>query len=133
MSLNPIDWSAGAVFRMSGGFTPRQTSMKPWRSGWWRRSGLGGTYALYSWQCLASAKGNWKRVYHAQWHFQMQLSWGPGLLHQWHIPGKEIHNFVKVVDHNLPVLPLPSKSSPTHTNSSNRYRLYAYFQSQQYF
>lgn len=47
-----------------------------------------------------------KRVYHAQWHFQMQLSWGPLLIASVaHTEKKkEIHNFVKVVDHNLPLL-----------------------------
>lgn len=37
-----------------------------------------------------------------------------------------MHNFVEVVDHNLPLSP-PSKSSPARANSSNRYRFYAYF------
>lgn len=49
-----------------------------------------------------------KRTYHAQWHFQMQLSWGPVLIASVaHTEGggkREIHNFVKVVDHNLPLL-----------------------------
>lgn len=48
-----------------------------------------------------------KRVAHAQWHFQMQLSWGPLLIASVaHTEGrrekKEIHNFVEVVDRNLP-------------------------------
>ena len=58
---------------------------------------------------------------------QRSSAGGPGLLHQRQILAqKEIHNFVKVVDHTLPMLS-SRQSSPPRTNSSNRYRLSAYF------
>lgn len=56
-----------------------------------------------------------KRMCHARWHFQMQLSWGPLLIASMaHTEKKkEIHNFVKALDHNLPSpFTPPSKSSP---------------------
>lgn len=94
----------------------------------WRRSGLGGTSALYSWQCLASAKGSEARIpCSVAFPNAAQLGARAYCINGTYWAKKEIHNFVKVVDHNLPVLPSPFKIITPHTNSSNRYRLYAYF------
>lgn len=101
-----MNWSVGAVFHMSGSFAEAHIR-KQWRSGWWRRSGLGGTHALYSWQCFASAEGSEAHIpCSVAFPNAAQLGacaycisgtyWGGG--------EREIHNFVKVVDHNLPLL-----------------------------
>lgn len=55
-----------------------------------------------------SGEAKWSAHANAQWHFQMQLSWGPllycisGTSREKEKKKKEIHNFVKVVDGDLP-------------------------------
>lgn len=47
---------------------------------------------------------------------QCSSAGGLGLLHQWQILAKkEIHNFVKVVDHTLRMLPSPFHNLHPHT------------------
>lgn len=60
-------------------------------------------------------QGEVKRAGHAQWHFPAPLSWRPRLIAS--VAKKEIHNFVKVVDHILPMLPPPFTvfTPPPHT------------------
>lgn len=106
MSLNPMNWSVGAVFHMSGNFTEAYIR-KQRRSGWWRRSGFGSTHALYSILTVSCfGKGKWSAYTMLSGISKCSSAGGLCLLHQWHIwgGGKEIHNFVKVLDHNLPFL-----------------------------
>lgn len=70
-----------------------------------------------------------KRVCHAQWHFQMQLSWGPRLIASMAHTGQK-RKYIILSKQQITIyqsFPPPSKSSSPHTNSSNRYRFYAYF------
>lgn len=86
------------------------------RSGWWRRSGLGGTSALYSWQCLASAKGSEARIpCSVAFPNAAQLGAQAYCINGTYWAKKEMHNFVQVVDHNLPILPSPFKNHHPHT------------------
>lgn len=63
---------------MSGGFTQADIR-RAWRSG--DGGGVGLVAHLHSIpDSVLLRQREVKRVYHAQWHFQMQLSWGPGLI-----------------------------------------------------
>lgn len=120
-----MNWSVGAVFHMSGSFT-KAYIRKQWRSGWWRRSGLGGTHALYSWQCLASAKGSEAHIpCSVAFPNAAQLGAFAYCINGTYWGEKRKYIILQSSRSQSP--PPPSKSSPPHTNSSNRYRFYAYF------
>lgn len=122
-----MNWSAGVAFCSNGGFTQADI-----RSLWGQgdREGVGSAEHMHSLpDSVYAGRGKWSEHAMLSGISQRSSAGGLGLLHQWQILAeKEIHNFVKVVDHTLPMFPPPFLVlTPPHTNSSNRYRLSAYF------